>query len=621
MSAFFLPGSYFRGIPDYSNYVFVFMNRVATALWPKPAQPKGQPAWDATRWGEPESPAKDLKDSKDIKVLKAPKDLTASPSPTLSPVPPSKFLGCLAYANCERPPDFPLHPNIFPVLTADRSQWRDSVFRRHDSRLLRRWAHSGVRHFGIYDYYYGREFPIPRIFFDEEIDSIRWGAENGATLFYAELYPDWGFDAPKAWLATRLLLYPTQNSALLLNHFFNEAYGPAAPHMREFFDVASACWDAAGPARWLKFWHSEGIGALVSPTQQAAMRAALSKAEAAFPGTGWPGKNSAFLPANNLNERIARQQIRVRMTSLAFAATERFLEWHRLRIELQRRRLDTPSDARAMLADIAAERRLRREFEQARELWNQSAVNPGMDTGAGKAPFSGGVGFSALERLLQKFARRADEPDGAEWAEAFNEVALFATRRGAAPLVRAAANPDMNTEIFKEKFDADSFPEPARRPPSTVGAATRLRAPWYTTLEDCETLRFGFVRDNAVAAGNVATGFLRVSGADTAILSRDVSGIAGNSQVVAKVFIRGHLSPSTRASFALRFLDAEGKRFPEAHVSAILHADANEWRPIVALGRIPPGAVAARVTMECRDQEDGESLDWDNLTVSTFAEK
>jgi hypothetical protein len=636
-TAFLTPGSYFRGIPDYSNYVFVFMNRVATALWPHPATGKGQPAWDTDRWTDGQASWGKGNAGSFGREQKAPSTLGERALPVQ---PPGKFLGCLAYAGCERPPDFPLHPNIFPVLATDRSQWRDPVFRSHDSRLLRRWARSGVRHFGIYDYYYGRDFVFPRVFFDEEIDSIRWGAENGAALFYAELYPDWGFDAPKAWLATRLLLYPSQNSALLLKHFFNEAYGPAADPMREFFDTASRCWDGAGPARWLKFRKSEGIGDLVSEAQQTAMHDALQRAADAFPGAALPGSRNFAVPTPTLNdhanERLARQQIRVRMTALAFAATERFLVWHRLRARLQSARPDTPAAARRMLAALTTETRLRREFETARELWEHSEVNPGATATAGTTagagvstrhhPFPGGIGFTMIERLLRESASRANGPSGGEWNAVFNEVALFAMRRGGTALVHAAANPGKGAVLLRESFDAPSFPEPEHRPPTAIGEATRLRAPWRTVLSDCETLRFGFVPDQKSAArtgsaDEARQGFLRIGGADEAALLRDVPGVAPGTWIAVRVFVRGSISPGARAGLTLRFLDAAGKRLPQAHVSVLLYADSSEWSPVVALGRAPAGAVAARVILECHEQEAGESLDWDNLTVTAYTEK
>jgi hypothetical protein len=424
----------FDGLPDYSNYFFVFLNRVATALWPKPAPAKDQPRWDASRWSDPVANPTNISDNTPASSA-ANNSSAANPAAAALPIgiptaaahpaassapaapPPEKFLACAVGFTCSRLPDFPLHPNILPVLCADRSRWNDPTFRLRDAARIRQWAHSGARHFGIMDTGLDRPAPVPRVYFDEQIDSIRHGVESGASLYSTGGQLDWGFDAPAAWLAARLTLYPGQLSALLLNHFFNEAYGPASAHMRDFFDLAAACRTTANsaanpnstnlvnptnpnlvnsvnPAATVNhpaIATANAADITISPAAQAQMRTALDRAEAAFPGTFWPTRQNTAMPsataaAHRANERLARQQIRVRMTSLAFAVTERHLA-------LQRHLATTNANAAAPVAigfptvsnatapvktppaDSTANT-LHRELEQARELWQKSEINP-----------------------------------------------------------------------------------------------------------------------------------------------------------------------------------------------------------------------------------------------------
>ncbi|MBI4663780.1 MAG: DUF4838 domain-containing protein, partial [Verrucomicrobia bacterium] len=85
---------WFRERPDYSNLVFTFMNRAAEEL---------------------------------------------------SRTHPQKYLGALAYYWAENAPDFPLHPQVIPFLTADRAQGYDRDFRAEEFQLQERWAlSSGV---------------------------------------------------------------------------------------------------------------------------------------------------------------------------------------------------------------------------------------------------------------------------------------------------------------------------------------------------------------------------------------------------------------------------------------------------------------------------------------------
>ena len=101
---------------------------------------------------------------------------------------PDKLLGCLSYSVCEEVPSFPVHPNIIPYLTNDRAQWRDDGFKRQDQDLLQRWA-KAVRQLGVYDYYYGLGYVIPRFFPTVSAESIKFCHATGvARLVRRDLF-------------------------------------------------------------------------------------------------------------------------------------------------------------------------------------------------------------------------------------------------------------------------------------------------------------------------------------------------------------------------------------------------------------------------------------------------
>ncbi len=87
--AWTLPLRWFRGRPDYSNLVFTFMNRVAEEL---------------------------------------------------ASTHPDKYVGALAYYWAEQVPDFAVHPQVIPFLTADRSQGYDPEFLAEDRALQQKWV-------------------------------------------------------------------------------------------------------------------------------------------------------------------------------------------------------------------------------------------------------------------------------------------------------------------------------------------------------------------------------------------------------------------------------------------------------------------------------------------------
>jgi hypothetical protein len=222
------PARWFRGRPDYSDLVFTFMNRAADDL--------------ATAY-------------------------------------PEKYLGCLAYYWCENVPTFPVRSQVLPYLTNDRSFYDNAEWAAQDLALIHRWAQSGPKVVGIYDYYYGSPFGVPRIFTTAMVHSLRGASAAGARAFFAELYPVWPYDALKAWLAARLLWDPTEDASVLEAQFYSDLYGPAAEDVRDFFTEAETAWrEQAGPPRWIKGYKNPYQALIYSPERTRAMSEMLRRA-------------------------------------------------------------------------------------------------------------------------------------------------------------------------------------------------------------------------------------------------------------------------------------------------------------------------------------------------------
>lgn len=197
----------FRDLPDASDLVFTFMNRVAELL-------------------EDEYP--------------------------------EKFLGCLAYFKAENTPSFPVHPQVMPYLTADRTQYFDARFRAEDRALLERWTQAGPRQIGWYDYYYGGSFWIPRHFWKSMEESLSLAVEYGVTAMYVEWYPMVGWDLTKGEVWQRFLQDSTTTIGEHRQSVSEELYGSAADLVLAFEDLAEQVWegrelgDLPGRAYWLR---------------------------------------------------------------------------------------------------------------------------------------------------------------------------------------------------------------------------------------------------------------------------------------------------------------------------------------------------------------------------------
>ena len=178
-----------------------------------------------------------------------------------------RTIGTLAYLDTLRAPTIKVNPDIFPWVCADRIGYINNEFAQQDVDNCFAWVKSGANNVGAYDYWYGNNFCVPRIHFGAQDQSIKQVHSTGITGWYAELYPLWAFDAPKAWLGAKLLENPRADSAALLNQWFNAAYGPADKPMYTIFKIIENEWTQAtqtqGKNQWLYGLFKESSGEIL----------------------------------------------------------------------------------------------------------------------------------------------------------------------------------------------------------------------------------------------------------------------------------------------------------------------------------------------------------------------
>ena len=192
-------------------------------------------------------------------------------------------LGSLAYMQTLRAPTIKLRPEIFPWVCVDRIGYGSEEFVAQDRANLAAWAKSGVKRLGVYDYLYGAPVASPRVNFTALTGSIRATHTAGATGWYAEAYPLWAFDAPKLWLAAKLLESKTADARALLVKWFDAAYGPGAAPMLEAYEHIESGWrrDAqiGGKNAFLRHFQDQRGALVLSDGEVAAISAALRSAQ------------------------------------------------------------------------------------------------------------------------------------------------------------------------------------------------------------------------------------------------------------------------------------------------------------------------------------------------------
>lgn len=154
---------------------------------------------------------------------------------------PDRRLGLLAYSSIANPPSFPLESGLVPFLTYERMRWADPVLKEMDQQNTRDWLAKATE-VGWYDYAYGWNYLVPKLWPHQMKEYLQWGRANGVRYYYSEVYPNWN-TGPKVWIQARLLWNPDLDVDQLLTEWCQRAVGEAAaPSLKAYY------------ALWEKFW-------------------------------------------------------------------------------------------------------------------------------------------------------------------------------------------------------------------------------------------------------------------------------------------------------------------------------------------------------------------------------
>jgi len=132
---------------------------------------------------------------------------------------------------------------MIPYMTYDRMKWADRKLRKEGERMTRDWAAVSPT-LAWYDYIYGKQYCVPRVWFHEMASYYRFGQRHNVRCSYAEAYPssDWR-EGPKLYISFKLLWNPRQDVDALLEDWRRCAVGPdAAPVLAEYYRFWEEFW-------------------------------------------------------------------------------------------------------------------------------------------------------------------------------------------------------------------------------------------------------------------------------------------------------------------------------------------------------------------------------------------
>jgi len=554
---------YFRNLPDRSNYYYAFVNRLADAFRADPALAQ-------------------------------------------------KKVGCIAYLDVQNAPDFPVRENVVPVLCADRSMWIFPKFKSEDQALMRRWAQSGVKSWGVYDYYYGSPFLFPRLFLREEAEEIKFVHENGGKIFYAEGGNVVAFDAPKVWLASQLLRNPVADAEKILDEYYEKTFGDAAPAMKHFYDFSCKVWsEQGGQIRWIKAWNNENATEIFPLEKLTALRTILDEAFAAH--------RKAEEKIGDDKIAVARQKRigeRLDTVNEALTRAEKFARSYFARKALAQAKMETLDDVLATLRSPAW------RFE---EIYNDADFFPKKNVANISAYQISDPRAAALMRVLE-FLKKTNSTEGKskifrELDFLFGSALRSCADDSSAPLspsderlrVISSAVPFFeNTPDTVENFETENFTNAA---PGDWRARKRLfyLRGWRSVFPASEKMECAPSKENP--HGGEAS--LRIAGNAEGAFFLKYYRVRGGQKVLAQVFARGTVSVGSISSLLIEFFDGNGKCLGRS--SCILPVgETRDWTRLVSLGEAPAGTASATVSICATLQGDGDETFYDDFSVSIF---
>ncbi len=516
------PHRYFRGYPDYSNTLFAFLNKAAEGLAPEF---------------------------------------------------PDRFLSTYAYQWTEDVPRFPVHPMVLPYLTADRSQWFDPAFAKNDKDLLQRWGKAGLRIFGIYDYYYGGPFLVPRPTLYAVAESIPFAHAAGVRAFYAECYPNWGLDGPKLWLAAQLLWDPTQDSAQLLNEYYSRYWKEAAGPMRRFFEVCERQWlNQPKPGYWIKYFKDDHQRILYPPEVRRELWEILDRA-------------SAVAKSEIVRERLA-------LVRAAFSVSDLFCLHDEKRETLARLTLRSDSATDDLVRVIGGFSKVRRDLKT-----RHAEVKRRFPLALSAELIGDYMRTDPRPRALAELARRGVHPH----IDDDLRMTVFA---GTAPTATELAA--TGTEILKDGNLATLRKRNAH--PFTLLDWNEPGSPWTGKGEPFET------RQIELRASPQGGQVLRLAGCNQEALMQWQPAEPG-AFYHATVRVRGKVSPGNMTFLLVMFANADGKTTDMGHTDRLPIGEFIQTTSLEILARAPKNATWVGVSIRALWQVNDDYVEIEDISL------
>ena len=478
----------------------------------------------------------------------------------------NRYLGMLAYYWAEQSPSIPLHPRILPILTSDRAQWHDPIYRNEDRALIKRWGKTEAEKIGAWDYYFGAPYPYPRQMTQWIAESLPYLQENRVDIFFSQLPSMWGLDGPKAWLATQLLWNVDHDVDFLLNEFYNEFFGDASQAIRAFYEKAESHRNKnEGAANWIKFYLDESGIELFSKSVLEEMRSYIED-------------------AISLVDSSSRYYQRLAIVSEAFELTEVYYDYHSARLDL----LSYIADKEAT-GGIEKVRNLELKREQYLKRTEELINNPlhkhfnyFLKLGQTDPIPCGMVSILREQDTIEEVFKKQYEKELSIANDWINASQLFETRIGN-PLLKASFENAKERDFLGPKIPEINYWQVDFRPAEAF------------TIEP-----FSLMEDQAKG--------LRITNAD-AFQLYTLSLLAPQRDYMLTAKIRSKISPDCRAQLRLDWVNEAGIKFESLRIIQLPNGESNGLLQLEIPLIAPEVAEKAKISLLVQRQGEGDFIE------------
>jgi len=171
-----------------------------------------------------------------------------------------KYFGLLAYWNVLEPPSFSLHENVVPYLTVDRMTWGKPDEKVNGHALTEAWT-AVAANLGFYEYIYGSQYHVPRIYMETLSEMYKYAADNKVIGHVGELFPNFGGEGAKPWALAKLQWDADLDVNDLTYEWYERAVGEeAAPYLEQYYAIWENFWtNQIFATEWYNDWANREV--------------------------------------------------------------------------------------------------------------------------------------------------------------------------------------------------------------------------------------------------------------------------------------------------------------------------------------------------------------------------